>query len=164
MGTLPNAWTASVWKATPGRRTPPGDLGHRLHHADLVVDPHDRHDRGPVGQRPVERGQVDPAVRIHGQQHLAAAEVADRMGRGQDRLVLDGGDDGAHGAPRSRAASAAPTMPRLSASVPPEVKITWLGSAPTASATCRRACSRPARAARPKRWALDGLPNACAVR
>ncbi len=66
--------------------------------------------------------------------------------------------------PRSRAASAAPMMPRLSASVPPEVKITWLGSAPTAWATSRRASSIPARAARPKRWELDGLPKVWLVR
>jgi hypothetical protein len=55
-------------------------------------------------------------------------------------------------------------MPRLSASVPPEVKITWFGSAPTAWATSRRACSMPARAARPKRCALEGFPNAWLVR
>jgi hypothetical protein len=42
--------------------------------------------------------------------------------------------------------------------------MTWLGSASTAWATSRRACSSPARAARPNRWALDGLPNACSVR
>jgi hypothetical protein len=55
-------------------------------------------------------------------------------------------------------------IPRLSASVPPEVKITWLGSASTACATSRRACSMPARAARPNRWALEGLPKAWLVR
>jgi hypothetical protein len=66
--------------------------------------------------------------------------------------------------PRSRAASAAPMMPRLSASVPPDVKITWFGSAPTAWAISRRACSTPARAARPNRCALEGFPNAWFVR
>jgi hypothetical protein len=55
-------------------------------------------------------------------------------------------------------------MPRLSASVPPEVKITWLGSAPMACATSRLACSMPARAARPYRWALEGFPKAWLVR
>ena len=51
---------------------------------------------------------------------------------------------------------------RLSASVPPEVKITWLGSVapPSASAMLRFASSMPARAARPNRWADDGFPNA----
>jgi len=67
-------------------------------------------------------------------------------------------------APRSRAARAAPTMPRLSASVPPEVKMTCDGSAPTAWATSRRACSSPARAVRPKPWALEGFPKAWWVR
>ena len=39
---------------------------------------------------------------------------------------------------------------------PPEVKTTWLGSAPTAAATSLRACSSPARAARPNRWHWRG--------
>src|SRR5207245_357207 len=65
-----------------------------------------------------------------------------------------------NGPPRSRDASAAPMIARLSASVPPEVKITWLGSAPSVSAMVRLASSIPARAARPNRWAEDGLPNA----
>ena len=64
------------------------------------------------------------------------------------------------GRPAAPAASAAPMTARLSASVPPEVKITWFGSAPTAAATLRRASSTPARAVRPKRCALDGLPKA----
>ena len=55
-------------------------------------------------------------------------------------------------------------MARLSASVPPEVNTTWFGSAPTAAATLRRASSMPARAVRPKRWALDGLPKAAGPR
>src|SRR2546430_439117 len=60
----------------------------------------------------------------------------------------------------SRDASAAPMIAKLSASVPPEVKITWLGSAPRVSAIVRLASSIPAGAARPNRWAEDGLPNA----
>ena len=82
----------------------------------------------------VERVELEPPVRVHREHDLAAAQVADGVRRGQDRLVLDGGHDGAHRrrpgrerpAPRRRS-------PRLSASVPPEVKITWFGSAPTAS-------------------------------
>jgi len=65
-----------------------------------------------------------------------------------------------NGPPRSRAASAHPITARLSASVPPDVKITWPGSAPSASAIVRFASSMPARAARPNRWAEDGLPKA----
>ena len=67
-----------------------------------------------------------------------------------------------NGPPRSRAASADPMTARLSASVPPEVKITWPGStpAPSAAATERFASSTPARAVRPNRWADDGLPKA----
>jgi len=56
-----------------------------------------------------------------------------------------------NGPPRSRAASAHPMTARLSASVPPDVKITWPGSTPSAAAMLRLASSTPARAARPKR-------------
>src|SRR3989442_1459161 len=65
-----------------------------------------------------------------------------------------------NGPPRSRAASAEPITARLSASVPPEVKITWPGSTPRARAIVRLASSTPARAARPNRWADDGFPKA----
>ncbi len=141
-----------------------GDLCHRLDHADLVVDPHDRDHRRHFGQCAVQRIQLEHAGAVHRQQDLSPAQVTHGMRRGQHRLVLDRRDRGAHRPPRSRAASAAPTMPRLSASVPPEVKTTWSGSAPSASAICRRACSMPARAARPKRWALEGLPKDWSVR
>ena len=69
-----------------------------------------------------------------------------------------------NGPARSREASAAPTTARLSASVPPEVKITWFGSAPSASAIVRLAASIPARAARPKRCGEEGFPNASGPR
>ena len=65
-----------------------------------------------------------------------------------------------NGPPRSRAARAHPITARLSASVPPDVKITWPGSAPRASAMRRFASSTPARAARPKRWGEEGFPKA----
>src|SRR5438477_3475068 len=65
-----------------------------------------------------------------------------------------------NGPPRSRAARAEPITARLSASVPPEVKITWPGSTLSASAIVRFASSTPARAARPNRWAEDGFPKA----
>ncbi len=143
-GTFPSACTASVWKMMPASWHRRGDLRHRLNDPDLVVDPHHRDDRGPLRQRPrpARRGRADrrsppaaaPRARRDGRHACAAASTA----------LCSIAETAAHiGAPRSRAASAAPTMPRLSASVPPEVKTTWLGSAPSASAICRRACSMP---------------------
>ena len=68
------------------------------------------------------------------------------------------------GRPAAPAASAAPTMARLSASVPPEVNTTWFGSAPTAAATLRRASSsagarRPPEAVRAGRVAEGRRPE-----
>ena len=44
------------------------------------------------------------------------------------------------------------------ASVPPEVKVTASGAAPTKTATSLRACSTAARASRPLAWTDEGLP------
>ena len=44
------------------------------------------------------------------------------------------------------------------ASVPPEVKTTLRGSAPSAAATAARASSTSRRACRPSAWTDDGLP------
>ena len=46
----------------------------------------------------------------------------------------------------------------LLASVPPLVKTTWSGAAPTIAATAARAPSSARRASRPKRWTEEGLP------
>ncbi len=46
----------------------------------------------------------------------------------------------------------------LFASVPEAMNATSGGLPPTSSATCCRACSTAARAARPKEWTEDGLP------
>ena len=131
MGSLPNAWTASVWKVTPASWQRPAISRDRLDDADLVVDPHDRDDGGALRPAPrrARRGRACPRC------PPAGAPLARRGGRRRGRLpgppCARRADTAAHmGAPRSRAASAAPTMLRLSASVPPEVKITWLGSAP----------------------------------
>ena len=52
--------------------------------------------------------EVEPALGVHRQDDLPAAEVAHRVGGGEDRLVLDGGDDRAHGAARGPAPRAPP--------------------------------------------------------
>jgi hypothetical protein len=61
--------------------------------------------------------------------------------------------------PRPRA-KARPLTPKLSDSVPPDVKTISSGAAFRKRATRSRAVSSPARASRPKPWTLDGLPNA----
>ena len=61
--------------------------------------------------------------------------------------------------PAGRAASATPRTARLSASVPPPVKITSLGRAPSRPATAERASSRAALAAWPNAWMLEAFPK-----
>jgi len=53
----------------------------------------------------------------------------------------------------------APVRARLLASVPPLVNTTCAGRAPTSAATCSRAVSSSARAARPKPCTDDGFPT-----
>ena len=60
--------------------------------------------------------------------------------------------------PEPRAA-ASPLMPRLSDSVPPEVKTISSFETFRKPAICSRAVSMPSRASRPKPWTLDGLPK-----
>ena len=55
--------------------------------------------------------------------------------------------------------SSHPRSAMLSDSVPPRTKNTSEGFAPIAYAISARASSSAARAARPQRWTLDGLPN-----
>ena len=60
--------------------------------------------------------------------------------------------------PRPRAL-ATPLTPRLSDSVPPDVKTISSFATPKKLAMRSRAVSRPSRASRPKPWMLDGLPK-----
>ena len=159
-GTFPNAWTASVWNKTSalqhrsamratGWITPTSLFTHMT--LTTATPPASACSSAPssttpealtgrMSSRPPRRPTAWAAART------ALCSIADTATR--------------NGPPRSRDASAAPMIAKLSASVPPEVKITWLGSAPRVSAIVRLASSIPARAARPNRWAEDGLPNA----
>ena len=158
-GTLPNACTPSEWSGTPaatqraaisaiGCSEPTSLLTHITDTtAGLRASAASSASRrsaplastGRMISSPPSVATVCAAARIA---LCSMAETATRRGR-----------------PRAAAANADPMMARLSASVPPEVNTTCVGSHPTASAMSRRACSRPARAARPKRWELDGLPK-----
>ena len=59
----------------------------------------------------------------------------------------------------ARRAQYRPLTARLSASVPPLVKITSLGRAPNTSAICSRDSSTTRRARRPALCSEDGLPS-----
>ena len=61
--------------------------------------------------------------------------------------------------PSFRRAQNRPLTARLSASVPPLVKITSLGRAPNASAICSRDSSTTRRARRPALCSEEGLPS-----
>ena len=92
-------------------------------------------------------------------------EVLDRV---EHRVVLDAaGDDPVEGGVRApRRASQAPLTARLSDSVPPEVKTTSDGRAPSAAPIRSRASSTTARAARPEVCSEEGLPTTadCSIR
>ena len=98
IGSLPNAWTASVWKATPASRQRPAISATGCTTPTSLFTHITDTTAGPLAQRLVERVEVDPAVAVDRKDHLAPAEVADGVRRRQDRLVLDGRDDGTHGA------------------------------------------------------------------
>ena len=115
-----------------------GELGDRLHRADLVVGPHDAGHGDAVGR--------SSASRRSSTRDVAAAvglEPGDRAPRGPRRGTRPGrarrGARCRSTTSRSRAGSAArrasqaPLTARLSASVPPEVKTTSDGRAPSAA-------------------------------
>ena len=72
-------------------------------------------------------------------------------------MVLDGGGDDVLAALAK--ALGAGKMAQLSASVPPEVKKTRFGPAPSAAATCARACISRLPAAMPSACTDEGLPQ-----
>ena len=160
-GSLPNAWTASEWKQTPASRhrsasratgwmTPTSLFTHitlatatpRVS-ASTSAPPSDSTTPDALTGRMIS--SPPSCRRACAAASTALCSIADTATR--------------NGPPRSRAASAEPITARLSASVPPEVKTTWAGSAPSASAIVRFASSTPPRAARPNRCADEGFPK-----
>ena len=80
--------------------------------------------------------------------------------RVERRVMLDRGRDKARARRLgSRLAQNVPLIARLSASVPPDVKITSVGCAPNAPATRSRASSSKERADRPVACRLDAFPS-----
>ena len=130
-------------------------LGERLQRADLVVRPHDRHERAASPDASSSRGEgvhVEPALVVHRQQHdLRAGVLRHPERRVEDGVVLDRRRRGSGGAPGPAVArdQNSPLIARLSASVPPAVSTTSLGRAPRAAARVSRDSSTVRRAARP---------------
>src|SRR2546422_2072241 len=159
-GTLPTACTASEWKQTPAARqrsasraigwTVPTSLFTHI----TLTSATPRASASSSASSSTTPEALTP-TRISSPPRCCTACAA-----ASTALCSTADTATRNGPPRSRAASADPMMARLSASVPPEVKITWPGSTPRHSATVRFASSSPARAVRPNRWADDGFPNA----
>ena len=151
-------------------RARPADRRERLHDAALVVGEHHRHERHVVVERIGERIEVDDARGV------------DRRPRGHPDARRDAARRGARSRCTRRCrAAAAPKTARLSASVPPPVKTTSPGCAPSAvghrlagvvehpaapggragarPTGCRRSPSGPARAPRAPRDASASSPR-----
>ncbi len=163
-GTWPKACTASVWNIAPAawQRRPISSTGCRVptslltHITDTTA--------GPAARAASSASSRTTPLPSTGRTSSSPPSRATAWAAASTALCSVAHTAARIRRPAARAASAPPITARLSASVPPEVNTTWLGSAPTAAATLRRASSRPARAARPNRWALDGLPKAPAPR
>ena len=66
----------------------PGELGDRLHRADLIVSMHDRHEDGLVRDRRLEAGRVDDIAVVDRQQCGRPAALGQGLKRREYRLVL----------------------------------------------------------------------------
>ena len=140
------------------------DLPDRLDRPDLVVRHHQRdegHGLRVLLDRPPYVVRLHPAELVDGQpldlgaSRAAPATRPDRVRRGArsplSRIRRRRGSS-------ARRAHHRPFRARLSASVPPEVKTTSLGWAPSAAAIVSRDSSTVRRAARPEPCRDDALP------
>ena len=146
----------------PGVGRDRGQLGDRLYGADLVVRPLDA-DHGDVGAvrgrgaRGSGRRRSRPAASTGSQvddRALVGAEPVDRV---QDRVVLDCATRPPGRRPDARPED--PLVARLSLSVPPLVKITSDGRAPSTAAMRSRDSSTSRRAVRPAACSDEALPT-----
>ena len=133
-----------------------GRLRDRLNRAGFVVGQHDRHQcRRPVRRAPGADGPDPPGRnasrrRSRSPRAETARPQAPRHARSPRPAAAEpGGPD-----PRRSPGVSASAL----ASVPPEVKTTSRGSAPTAAATAALASSTSRRALRPSAWTEEGLP------
>ena len=163
-GILPNACTPSTWNGTPASRhraasratgcTTPISL---FTHITLTT-------ASPRASAWASASSATSPTPFTGRTISSPPSRATACAAARTALCSIADTATRNGPPRSRAARAHPITARLSASVPPDVKITWLGSTPRASAMRRFASSTPARAARPKRCGEEGFPKASGPR
>ena len=106
-------------------------------------------------QPPLQCRKIDDAVRINRNLPRCAARKPPAR---QHRRMLDRRDQQPVERPLVGTAWIEGESASAFASVPPEVKMTLRGSAPTSAATSPRACSISRRAARPSPCTEDGLP------
>ena len=138
-GSQPAACTASVWNGTPVRAGQRRELGDGLDRADLVVGVHD------ADQRRVRAGARRRGPRASPARSASTGTTSTAKPWTRSRYRADSSTAGCSTAliaTRSRRGSAArraramPLTARLSASVPPEVKMTSPGRQPRALARC----------------------------
>jgi len=99
---------------------------------------------------------------VNGEERVRVSEVNVKDGRLAAKvpgLRTQGCSPAPKAMPPGLREAAAPLINRLFASLPPLVKTTSVGCAPTAAATRCRASSTAWRAARPQPCRLDGLPK-----
>ena len=164
-GSCPTACTASEWIGTPYARataassaigcTVPTSL-----FAHITVTSATDAGVGGDGGLAASRGATRPAAST-GSHSTARPRARPATARGSRTAWCST----ALARMRRRAGSSArraqnrPLTARLSASVPPPVKTTSLGRAPSAAASVSRASSTSRRAARPEACSDDGLPT-----
>src|SRR5690348_3176489 len=165
-GIFPKAWTASTWNGTPASRhrsasratgcTAPTSLFTHITATTATPPPPLR---ASASSNASSETAPSPST---GRMTSSPPRWTTACAAASTALCSMADTATRNGPPRSRAASAAPITARLSASVPPDVKITCPGSTPPpkTSAIVRFASSTPARAVRPKRCAEDGFPKA----
>ncbi len=132
-----------------------GNLGHGLDDAGLVVGGHERDKRRTaIGEKRTEPSEVDDTRFGHrAHRHRLGREAA----TGQHAGMFNGRNDEARERPLGAIPEKSGDSTVAAASLPPEVKVTQRGSAPTRTATDCRASSIIRRAARPR----HGPPTHC---
>ena len=141
----------------PARRHARATSAHRLHHAGLVVGPHQRAQRH-VRRSASSTASAAPPVRPRRQPTTSAPCFSRlRQRRQHAGCSIARGDDAPTA--RIRPRRKAPLIASASASEPEPVKHTSFGSQPSTRATCARAASSRPRASRPRLVHARGFPR-----
>ena len=135
------------------------DLGERLDRADLVVDEHDRDDRGTGVDRGGDGVEVDDARGRDRQPGHPEALGGEAVARRQHALVLERGRDHAVAPPVGPGPAGRALHREVVGLGAAGGEHDLVGSAPSSAATSSRASSRAVFAARAAEWAPLGLPK-----